>query len=282
MNQGTEAAERQPKAWSTWSTRAQESAAQRTKEAAEAEPSDPSEIVAANPDADDDQEDFADASTGAVGDPNTDPFCSFWKGADLRVCTEICTVLDEADIPHKTIRRQDHLFNLINQSPYEIGVPASLYQRAENAIREAFGTEDESEETLLLGDGSRESMKELDEMPLREKLKQRPEEEIPTFFESMFRKKKDGGGEALEESAKETRKSPNGEWYLEDATSLIWEGDPERWRPAIEMSLQELDIPMRWETGNGTERVYVLPEDESRAKEIVQEVVTGEPSDGED
>jgi hypothetical protein len=36
------------------------------------------------------------AAGGMPGDPNTDPFCSFWKGTDLRVCTEICTVLDEA------------------------------------------------------------------------------------------------------------------------------------------------------------------------------------------
>ena len=77
------------------------------------------------------------------GDPSRDPFCSFWKGTDLRVCTEICTVLDEAEIPHKTIRRQDHLFNLNNQSPYEVGVPASLYEKAELAIKDAFGMDAE-------------------------------------------------------------------------------------------------------------------------------------------
>ncbi len=77
---------------------------------------------------------------GTPGDPNTDPFCSFWKGTDLRVCTEICAVLDEAGIPHKMIRRQDHLFNWSHQSPYQIGVPASLYEKAELAIKDAFGT----------------------------------------------------------------------------------------------------------------------------------------------
>ena len=66
--------------------------------------------------------DLAKASTAedepapTPGDPNEDPFCSFWKGTDLRVCTEVCTVLDEAGIPHKTIRRQDHLFNFNNPS----------------------------------------------------------------------------------------------------------------------------------------------------------------------
>ena len=74
------------------------------------------------------------------GDPNQDPFCSFWKGTDARVCTELCAVLEESGIPHKTIHREDHLFNFAHQVPYEVGVPASLYEQAENAIKEAFGT----------------------------------------------------------------------------------------------------------------------------------------------
>src|SRR6267154_4881222 len=76
---------------------------------------------------------------GTPGDPNTDPFCSFCEGTDLRGCSEICTVLDEAGIPHKMIRQQDHLFNWSHQAPYQIGVPASLYEKAESAIKEAFG-----------------------------------------------------------------------------------------------------------------------------------------------
>src|ERR1700756_5479437 len=89
-------------------------------------------------------------AAGTPGDPNTDPFCSFWKGTDLRVCTEICTVLDEAAIPHKMIRRQGYLFNWTHQAPYQIGVPASLYEKAELAIKEAFGTDEESGEKPLL------------------------------------------------------------------------------------------------------------------------------------
>ena len=45
------------------------------------------------------------------GDPNDDPFCSFWKGQDARVHAELCEVLEQAGIPHKTIFRSDHLFN---------------------------------------------------------------------------------------------------------------------------------------------------------------------------
>jgi hypothetical protein len=90
-----------------------------------------------------------DEPQATPGDPNEDPFCSFWKGTDLRVCTEVCTVLDEAGIQHKTIRRQDHLFNLNNQAPYEVGVPASLYEKAELAIKDAFGTDAEGSEDAV-------------------------------------------------------------------------------------------------------------------------------------
>jgi hypothetical protein len=100
-------------------------------------------------DAAEEQEYAEDGHAEAVGDPNVDPFCSFWKGTDLRVCTEICTVLDEAGIPHKTIRRQDHLFNFNNQTPYEVGVPASLYEKAELAIKDAFGTDAENGEEAV-------------------------------------------------------------------------------------------------------------------------------------
>ena len=56
------------------------------------------------------------------GDPNADPFCSFWKGEDARVHAELCAVLDEAGIPHNTVFRRDHLFNLRNYPAYEVGV----------------------------------------------------------------------------------------------------------------------------------------------------------------
>jgi hypothetical protein len=268
---------------------------------------------------------------GNAGDPNTDPFCSFWKGTDLRVCTEVCTVLDEAGIPHKTIRRQDHLFHLNSQASYQVGVPASLYEKAEHAIRDAFGPE---------GDGNEDAVKllpapEKDSKTgvlrtvwtcenmmvckwMCEKLKAA---DIPyqvndtrrhltsEEFEEHYEIEVDetdydraiaitGGVPAVEENeepmevvfAAQDSGEPGSRWidddsrkirsgfYPEDATSLAWEGDPVSWREAVEMSLKELDIPMRWEAETGKERVYVLPEDEARAKEIVQEVITGQPS----
>jgi hypothetical protein len=58
---------------------------------------------------------------------------------------------------------------------------------------------------------------------------------------------------------------------------LAWEGDPADWHKAIEMSLLEHDIPMRWETQDEKPQLFVLPEDEQRAKEIVREILEGQP-----
>ena len=233
-----------------------------------------------------------DAANGehraALGDPNDDPFCSFWKGTDLRVCTEICTVLDEAGIPHKMIRRQDHLFNFSNQAPYQVGVPASLYEKAELAIKEAFGTDAEgaedavyeSEEAKLLPEqtnhiteaGILSPLMNIAKSQGRELLRElkRPEEYAEANQESEAEVQAVSGGNLRAAEA-------SGNWYPEDATATVWEGEPAEAREMIELSMQENDIRTRWEVEGGKPRLYVLPEDEERATEIVRQVLEGEP-----
>ena len=212
------------------------------------------------------------------GDPAQDSFCSFWKGTDLRVCTEVCTVLDEAGIPHKTIRRQDHLFNLNNQSPYEVGVPASLYEKAEAAIEAAFGTDSEDgKSALLLSEESSASFQELVDLPLEEKLRGRAAEDTPTFLEQLTWKDVRGRDEGEPTDTDRQARKADGEWYPEDATSRVWEGEPAEAREMIEMSLEENDIQMRWELQDEKPKLFVLPDNEARAKEIVREIVEGAP-----
>ena len=193
-------------------------------------------------------------AVGEVGDPNEDPFCSFWKGEDPRVHAELCTVLDEAGIHHHSVFRRDHLFNLRNYPAYEVGVPFSLFERAENAVKEAFGTEDaEQRETLntprLLEEGS-EALRKLPST-----LTPAPEEDIPG---------PPSAGEAPD-------------WYPEDATVKVWateRGDPSDFLVA---ALHENGIRCRADKNEQRAQLYVLPEDEDRAREIVREVVEGQP-----
>jgi hypothetical protein len=97
-----------------------------------------------------DQEAEEDSSTTEDGFPaystdenEEDPFCGFWEGDDARICAEICDVLDEASIPHRVLRREANLFRLSPRSQMKIGVPFSLYQKAEQVVVEAFGGAEE-------------------------------------------------------------------------------------------------------------------------------------------
>jgi hypothetical protein len=68
-----------------------------------------------------------------------DPFCAFWEGEDPRICADLCSVLEEAQIPYRLLRREAKLFRISSASQIKLGVPFSHYQRAEAIVVEAFG-----------------------------------------------------------------------------------------------------------------------------------------------
>jgi hypothetical protein len=189
------------------------------------------------------------------GDPNEDPFCSFWKGEDPRVHAELCTVLDEAGIPHHTVFRRDHLFNLRNYPAYELGVPFSMFAPAENAVKEAYGADD------VLDVGSGELKQPLPDRAdaafrkLPETLTPPPEEEIPG---------PPNAGEGTD-------------WFPEDATARVWSTDNGESVDFLVAALHENGIRCRLDKHGQREELYVLSEDEKTARGIVREVVEGEP-----
>jgi len=68
------------------------------------------------------------------------------------------------------------------------------------------------------------------------------------------------------------------DWFPEDATQEIWSSDKKNYGWMIEMSLKENRINWRMEMQNNMPaRIFVLPEDEERAREIVREIVEGAP-----
>ena len=74
-------------------------------------------------------------------DPDEDPFCEFWKGADDRLHGELLEILEEVSIPCKSLRRNDRLFNSATYPTFRIGVPFSLFEKAELAVKAAFEPE---------------------------------------------------------------------------------------------------------------------------------------------
>lgn len=198
------------------------------------------------------------------GDVNRDPFCSFWKGEDPRVHAELCSVLDEAGIHHNTVFRRDHLFNLQNYPAYEIGVPFSMFESAENAVKEAFGTEAVEDRGAgeLKDSAGRwiDGPQALGARPdraakLPETMSPRPDEDIP----------------GPPSAGKGT------DWFPEDATMRVWSsgcGEPGDFLVA---ALHENGIRCRLDKHGHREELYVLPEDQAAAREIVREVVESKP-----
>jgi hypothetical protein len=186
------------------------------------------------------------------GDPNEDPFCSFWKGQDARVHAELCEVLEQAGIAHKTIFRSDHLFNFSNFPAYEIGVPFSLFEKAEKVVQETYGTDDVEDVGAqeLAGLVVRPSR-----VPILPEMINVPPQDIP-------------GPPAPGEGA---------DWFPEDATVSVWSADSPTQSEFLVASLHENGIHCRLDERGTHAKLYVLPHDATRAREIVREVVEGEP-----
>ena len=67
------------------------------------------------------------------------------------------------------------------------------------------------------------------------------------------------------------------DWFEEDATIEIWSGGNTYLGRAVLASLNENDIPSRWASENGASSLFVLPADETRAREIVREILESSP-----
>jgi len=201
-------------------------------------------------------ESYRASPTASPGESDEDPFCSIWQGDDSRIHAELCSVLDDASIAHKTVRRQDHLFNLSNYRAFQIGVPFSMYERAEAAIAEAFDLDAsdrgavEALGTPLLLPETRRSIRKLPTM-----LSPASDENIP--------------GPPTNGSLSERAR--------EEATARVWSGDDSSVRDMLVASLQENQIDVRQENDGGKWSLFVVAEAEARAREIVREIVEGTP-----
>ncbi|MGA2810576.1 MAG: hypothetical protein ABSG16_04200 [Candidatus Acidiferrum sp.] len=182
-----------------------------------------------------------------------DPFCAFWQGEDSRVHAELCAVLEEAGIPVKTVRREDHLFRLSATSALKIGVPFSLYEKAEAAVQQAFGGSEELAET--------------------ERLLEAPEEtrDDPRAW---------GPGAHDPEGDQRARAHFDPRHFSpEEATAEVWSGTDSHLAEFLRSSIATNEIHCRSDKDGTRHRLLVLPGEACRAREIVREVVEASPPD---
>jgi hypothetical protein len=186
-----------------------------------------------------------------------EPLAPVWSGMDPRKHAEVLELLGRESIPTSTVRREDALFP-IGRLEFTVYAPASLAVKA-NAI---LNPEDTSEETQEV------EPQELDPYPM----------ETPPEA-------------GYQEGATQTRERDD--WHIEDATAEIWSGEEVDLADMVRMSLRENQIPCRSSrdvidpnsefesespmTADTVVKLYVLPRDEARAKQIVREIVDATP-----
>jgi hypothetical protein len=153
-------------------------------------------------------------------------------------------VLQEAGIPCKTVRREDHLFRLSATSALKIGVPFSLYEKAEAAVKEAFGSNEDGADAVRLLPSARNAVETRDDS------------EHASSAASQF--------------------DPQN-FLPEDATAEVWSGDDSHFADFLFSCLHTNEIQCRRDKEGKHHLLLVLPEYAERAREIVREVVEAAP-----
>ena len=184
-----------------------------------------------------------------------DPFCAFWQGDDARLHAELRTVLDEAGIPYKTVRREDHLFNLKNFPAFRIGVPFSLFEKAETAVRDAY-------EMDASGTDAAQSLNPSPLIADRSRVIEMLPETLTPFEEENMPAAAEPGDEA--------------QWGFSGGTE-VWSGEDTSRGDMLVAALRENKVRVHRETSHGTQSLLVSSEQAAKAREIVRGVMEGLP-----
>jgi hypothetical protein len=213
------------------------------------------------------------------GESEDDPFCAFWEGDDPRLHAELCALLEEEGIHYKTVQRRDHLFNIASQPAFQIGVPFSLFEKAEAAVKEAFGSDPAEQDPVRLLSTGKDHVTEaatlsssLDKTSAHAEVSFQP----PTERDVSDSESPSGSEDAAGDASSESVWDPD-DWFPEDATVEVWKGDDPAFADLLSASLRENQIHCRTDELQGKNLLYVVPADESPAREILREITEGTP-----
>lgn len=167
-----------------------------------------------------------------------DRLVPFRSNFDPRFGDRMCKVLEKAGVDYVLVNKEDFLFNFIAKPPRSICVPRSQFELAEKVFLEEFGSEEEWNSAIESG--------------------------ALTLAENY--------------APVESRKKWDPElWYPEDATAEIWVADTPNLEEIVELSLRENQVHTRWEDRDGKSVLFVQPEDEAHAREIVRQITEATP-----
>jgi hypothetical protein len=195
------------------------------------------------------------ASQSENANPADESFVLIWAGMAPHRHDEICEILERAGIPARTIHQDDHIFGTSLQSAFNVYVAASQVAKAKALFTEP-GAPNVEQENGLIDDP------EIDELPAEDDA---PEED--------------------DHRQERSNVTP------EDATAEIWSGEDRDLGNMIIACLRENQIYCRTNQRTDDEvedsenppeeievvKLFVLPEDESRAREIIHEIIDAAP-----
>jgi len=137
---------------------------------------------------------------------------------------------------------------------FEVGIPFSLFEKGEKAVQEAYGREDNTNDVEEQGFPG---------------LVKKPPGSIPILPESVsLRPEEVPGPSTVGEDA---------DWFPEDATINVWSTDSDEPSEFLVAALHENGIHCRVDQQGTSAKLYVLPHDASRAREIIREIVEATP-----
>jgi hypothetical protein len=165
-----------------------------------------------------------------------------WTGDDQQSCVATCLRLKDAGIPYEVAQRKKQ-FLKGDERHFKIAVPSSFYRQAKELTgpdTDDFSDDPEDHATIEL-----------------------PDDEIATSTDT-----------------RPDRGRYSADWYAEDATIEVTTNSGRAWSSLIIASLRENLIRCRESSSpDGSKRVFVLPEDELRAREIVREIEERRPAE---
>jgi hypothetical protein len=160
-----------------------------------------------------------------------------WLGDDESACISICERFKEADIPFKVNQTHHLIFKRLDSS-FRIGVPPAFYDRANEIIAKDSADQVDEQSAVAL-----------------------PAEDDAITAPDLDHKDWDPAN-----------------WDPQDANVEVWSenGDATTWM--IEASLRENNIYSRTDVlEDGSRKVFVMSNDEARAREIVHEIKDATP-----
>jgi hypothetical protein len=186
-----------------------------------------------------------EAAEESVAVAEGDEVKALQRWADSVRCADACLKLRDAGIAYRVTEIPGVLgLQMEPRQEFEIAVPVAQFEKA----KEVLGIQ------IELG--------EEENLP--------SEEEIQAVMELP-----DHGGLSTNKDVKPDWDPKN--WYAEDATVEVWSSDQLRPGDTIELSLRENQVHARFDRRRGQYAIFVMPEDESLAREIVREIVEGAP-----